>query len=260
MLEINEFGHKIELFYNNKISITQVSDLISVSIDKSDSICLSLLKPNFSSTAVSIISDDVFNGTFHLENGMKISGVNSLLIQEKYLDWEANILTKSYITFKIPADRTDNRSGVAPFNPYFFAVINKLARTIRGFDLVGFGQYLSSEELNFVHQYCSFHPELRNFIFSKVGINNGNRVQIPCKVFELFVESALAHVDGYRDKIRFSTMFQSRGLTDDLEPFTSKFLMEYEHVLDAPTIYKECFDFNYLEGSGGLLDVLNLPF
>lgn len=260
MLKINEFGHKIEFFYNNKISIAQVSDAISLSIDGSNSIILSSLTPVFISSAVSSLNDDILNSVFHLENGIQISGVNAHLIQEKYLDWEADKLEKTHVTFKIPTDRADNRSGVAPYNPYFFAVINHIARTIRGFDLVGFGQYLSTNELSFVHQYCSFHPALRKFIFSKGELNNANMVLIPCKVFELIVESALAHVDGYRDKIRFSSLYQSRGLTDDLEPFTSMFLMEYDHVLDAPSIYKESFDFNYLESSGGLLDILNLPF
>lgn len=263
MLKINEFGHSIEIFYNNKISITQVSDAFGISIDGSNSINLTILAPSFNSSAVSNLNDDILNGVFHLDNGINISGVNAHLIQEKYLDWEASVLNKSHITFKIPTDRTDNSSGVAPYHPYFFAVINNLARTIRGFDLVGFGQYLSTNELRFVHQYCSFHPSLRKFIFSKGELKNDNRVLIPCKVFELIVEGALAHVDGYRDKIRFGALYQSRGLSfdlDDLEPFTSKFLMEYEHVLDAPSIYKESFDFNYLESSGGLLDVLNLPF
>lgn len=41
---------------------------------------------------------------------------------------------------------------------------------------------------------------------------------------------------------------------------SSKFLMEYEHVLDAPSIWKESIDFYSYESSGGFLDVLNLPF
>ena len=79
------------------------------------------------------------------------------------------------------------------------------------------------------------------------------------------MDNALAHVEGYRDKIRFESLYQLRDMRIEVESesvdfASSKFLMEYEHVLDAPSIWKESIDFYSYESSGGFLDVLNLPF
>lgn len=263
MLELIENEVKIIVKINNKLSIKDVNDIIDIELNHKI-FNLNQLIFKFTSTTASD-EEDIFHGYFTLSNDIKLSDYNSEKLQRLYLQWEKIQLSRSSVTFKIPMDRYDCNSGVAPFNPYFFAIVNNLARTSHGFDLVGFGKYLSDNELKFVHQYCSFHPSLRDYLCIKKESSVSERIVIPCKVFELIVDSALAHVSGYRDKIRFKSLYHSRNIGIELdldnEDFsTSKFLIEFDHVLDSPSIYKESFDFNYYESSGGFLDVLNLPF
>lgn len=265
MLEINDLNQKIELINNNKLSISQVSDAFKISFSAGEYVLLTSLNPRFNSSSIFDEDENLLNGEFVFDNGIKLTGEDSLILQKHYLAWEADCLNRNSVCFKLPRNRDDRMGGVTPSNPYFFAAINKVARVLRGFDLIGFGQYISKEEMAFVHQYCSFHPVLRRFILSKSNFESLDRVIIPCAVFELFVENALAHVEGYRDKLRFQSLYLTRGVLlngdpDGLDISESKYLMECEHVLDAPSIYKENFDFGTLESSGGLLDVLNLPF
>lgn len=264
MLELNENGCTITVKLKNKLSIENVSDIICLSVND-DELPLTQLSPKFKSTSVSSDDDNILNGQFSLSNGIVFSIPNSVELQNLYLEWEAIQLDRSCITFKVPSSRYDTKGGVAPYNPYFFAVVNKLARTTHGFDLIGFGEYLTRNEMKFVHQYCSFHPALRKYISLKDESGISERVSIGCKIFELIVDNALAHVEGYRDKIRFESLYQMRDIQVEVELeqddfATSKFLMEYEHVLDSPSIWKESIDFYNYESSGGFLDVLNLPF
>ncbi len=264
MLELKENGCNITITLKNKLSIENVSDIICLSVNN-EQLPLTQLAPKFKSTSVNSDDENILNGIFTLSNGIIFSAPNSTELQNLYLQWEATQLNRSSITFKVPTSRYDSKGGVAPYNPYFFAIVNKLARTTHGFDLIGFGEYLSRNEMKFVHQYCSFHPALRNYISLKDESGISERVSISCKAFELIVDNALAHVEGYRDKIRFESLYQLRDMRIEVESesvdfASSKFLMEYEHVLDAPSIWKESIDFYSYESSGGFLDVLNLPF
>lgn len=264
MLELNENGCLIAITLKNKLSIDKVSDIICLTLNN-EHISLTSLAPKFKSVSVSSDDENILNGNFTLSNGIFISDSNSVELQKLYLKWEVKQLNRSSITFKVPSNRYDSKGGVAPYNPYFFAVVNKLARTTHGFDLIGFGEYLSLNEMKFVHQYCSFHPALRKYISLKDESGISERVSISCKSFELIVDNALAHVVGYRDKVRFESLYQMRDMQivaelDENDFGTSKFLIEYDHVLDSPSIWKESIDFYNYESSGGLLDVLNLPF
>lgn len=257
-------GSEIEISINNKLSIKCVSDAFNIRIENKIK-CLTELHPSFLSTEINEENEALLNGSFELSNGMIISGLQALNLQQQYLAWEDTQLCKKNVTFKVPLSKEDCKGGVAPYNPYFFAIINKLARTSKNFDLKGVGEYLSQREIDFVHQYCSFHPALRQFLSIKDDYFHSDRTMIPCKIFELMVESALAHVEGYRDKIRFKALYESRALTlnkdgDDLDTDTIKFLMENEHVLDSLSIWSEDFDFYSNQSSGGFLDMLNLPF
>lgn len=264
MLELNENGCLISISLKNKLSIEKVSDIICLSVNN-EHINLTSLSPKFKSDSISNEDENILRGIFTLSNGICFSEINSMALQNLYLQWEENQLSRSSVTFKVPSSRYDDKGGVAPYNPYFFAVVNKLARRSHGFDLIGFGEYLLWNEMKFVHQYCSFHPALRKYITLKDESGISERISISCKAFELIVENALAHVAGYRDKIRFESLYQMRGMEigidlDNNDFTTSKFLMEYDHVLDSPSIWKESIDFYNYESSGGLLDVLNLPF
>lgn len=260
MLSFQENNSDISIILNNKLSITQVSDIFNICYD-SKSWTLTQFEPVFHSEAISDLSDDLFIGTFSLNNGMKITGSNSLELQKIYLEWEAEQLNRNFITFLLPENKNDLYCGIAPFNPYFFAVINKLARSSHGLDLIGLGTFLSKRELKFIHQYCSFHPALRNFLSLKNP--DSKRVILSCKIVELLVDNAISHVVGYRDKMRFKNLYTSNNIdisTDEVNFFSTKFLMEYDHILDSSSIWKEEFDFFNSVSHGGQLDILNLPF
>lgn len=266
MLDINENGKHIRICLTNKLSISSVNDIIHLTVDNLDN-NLRDSALQFKSTSINSDDENIFNGVFTFANGLTISGENAIELQKLYLDWEALQLERTNVTFKVPSSRNDSTGGVAPFNPYFFAVVNKVARISKSFDLTGFGEYLTLQELQFVHQYCSFHPDLRKYISIKDEFGSAERVSISCKAFELIVVNALAHVEGYRDKVRFKSLYESRGTQiemhtdpDDEDLSTSKFLMEFDHVLDSPSIWNESLDFYNYESSGGLLDLLNLPF
>lgn len=264
MLELNENGWNCTVTLKNKLSIDNVSDIVC--FESQNKIILDNMLPlKFTSNSVSSENEDILNGHFTLSDEVDLSVSNSIKVQELYLQWEAEQLERKTVTFKVPTNRFDCKSGVAPYNPYFFAVVNKLARKTHGFDLIGFGEYLNRLELKFVHQYCSFHPELREYISIKDELGSSERVSISCRAFELVVDSALAHVAGFRDKLRFKALYDSRSMPIDVgfdsDDFaTTKFLIEYDHVLDSPSIWKESIDFYNYESSGGFLDVLNLPF
>ncbi|MBF4453888.1 hypothetical protein IRT38_00470 (plasmid) [Acinetobacter sp. SK-43] len=262
MFSFKENGFDISIGFNNKLSINRVSDNIDISIS-GEKYLLSDLNPIFKSESISNISDEIYIGSFLLNNGISISGENSIELQKAYLLWESNQLNRSNITFILPKNRDDKKSGIPLFHPYFFAVVNKLARTSSGLDLVGFGKYFDQNEINFIHQYCTFHPALRQFLTLKLHLSNSNRIVVQCRIIELILESAIAHVVGYRDKIRFNNLYLSHNIptnNDEIDFFITKFLMEYDHVLDSSCIWKEEFDFFKGVGSGGHLDILNLPF
>lgn len=262
MFSFKENGLDISISFNNKLSINQVSDTLNISFSGKKYL-LTELEPTFKSESISTFSDEILVGSFLLNNGVCISSENSIEIQKKYLSWESSQLNRSNITFILPKSRDDTNSGIPSFHPYFLAVVNKLARTSRGIDLVGYGKYFEQNELNFIHQYCTFHPALRQFLTLKEHLSNSSRIVISCKIIELLLDSAIAHVVGYRDKIRFNNLYLSHNSpinNDEIDFFSSKFLIEYEHVLDSSCIWKEEFDFFKGVGSGGHLDILNLPF
>ncbi|BBL22166.1 MULTISPECIES: hypothetical protein [Acinetobacter] len=265
MLEFIENDKHIQIALKNKLSISSVGEIINLTVDNTN-YNLRGLSPQFKSASISLENENVFNGVFSFTDGLTISGKNSIELQELYLGWEAVQLERTHVTFKVPVSRIDSTGGVAPYNPYFFAVVNKIARISKSFDLIGFGEFLDDREMKFVHQYCSFHPALRKHITMKDEFGSSERVSISCKAFELLVFNALAHVEGYRDKLRFKSLYESRSKQVEMhvdlddEFSSSKFLMEYEHVLDSPSIWNESFDFYNYESSGGLLDFLNLPF
>lgn len=266
MLELHENGKHIKIGLTSKLSISSVNEIIQLTVDNSNH-NLRDLNPQFQSASICSDNENIFNGIFTLSDGLTISGGNAIELQKFYLKWEAAQLERTNVTFKVPSSRNDKTGGVAPFNPYFFAVVNKVARTSKSFDLIGFGEFLSHDELKFVHQYCSFHPALRKYISIKNESGLAERVSISCKSFELIVVNALAHVEGYRDKLRFESLYVLRGCEiakpielDEGDFSSSKFLMEFDHVLDSPSIWSESIDFYNHESSGGLLDILNLPF
>lgn len=270
MLEINNLDQKIKIELKNKMSINSALDLVELSIngkvlDKKE------LEFSFNSFDISDEDDQLFTGEFKVSEGISISDRDALELQKLYLAWEAEKLDRKHVTYMLPSGKDDNKSnGVAMYNPYFLAVANKYSRE-RDFDLLGFGLYLRENEYKFLHQYCAFHPAIRKFITLKDESSTNERTVIQCNIFELVVANGLAHIEGYRDHIRFKSIFESKGieayddgLDDDCDENDEnyicemKFLMEYDHVLDSKSIWSESLDFYSGRSSGGQLDLLNI--
>lgn len=273
MLNFSVSQHRINIELRNKLSVGSPKELLKLSIDNSlvsqeDLLC------SFDSTDISDHDEQLFDGTFQLTKDLTVDGEAALELQKLYLSWESEKLDRKQVSYTLPCNRDENKSnGVALYNPYFLAIANKCSRE-RSFDLLGFGQYLSEKEMHFLHQYCAFHPAIKRFLTAKdkACLVDGRSI-IPCNIFEMVVENGLAHIEGYRDHLRFQKLFEARSIEsfDDLSEFDDedeelgdivdlKFLIEYDHVLDSPSIWSENLDFYSKTSSGGQLDLLNMPF
>lgn len=268
MLNIQNSQNSMTIELSKKLSLNAATDLIKLSID-------GLLVPQdevlftFNSTDISDDDDRLFIGEFRVNEDLVIDGEDALKLQQMYLNWEDEKLNRTHVSYTLPSNRNSDKSnGVAIYNPYFLAAINKHSRN-RNFDMLGFGRYLDEREFAFLHQYCAFHPAIRRFIATKDDYSIGGHITIPCHIFEMVIENGLAHIEGYRDHIRFKGIFESRNIeiVDDFEEDEDttdlsniKFLIEYDHVLDSPSIWNESLDFYSKTSSGGQLDLLNMPF
>ena len=135
MLEFIENDKHIQIALKNKLSISSVGEIINLTVDNTN-YNLRGLSPQFKSASISLENENVFNGVFSFTDGLTISGKNSIELQELYLGWEAVQLERTHVTFKVPVSRIDSTGGVAPYNPYFFAVVNKIARISKSSDRV----------------------------------------------------------------------------------------------------------------------------
>jgi hypothetical protein len=245
-------GNSIEIEILNKLSVSNFLSLLNVKINgqkyevtHDDFI--------FSSNGVFVENQiNVSNGHFSLKNGMIFSLEDSLNLQEFYLNWEKSILdNKNSVLFKIPENRNDLSGGIPQSNPFFHAVLNKIARKyeIQPYKL---GSYLSEKETKFCYQYVAFHPSSLNLVISRLDLSNiKKRAPITTDMFELIMNQALKHVSGYRDNLRYAEFAKMNNLHFKKE---YKFLVEYEHILDAD-LKSEKIDFQYREAVGGFLDI-----
>ena len=75
-------------------------------------------------------------------------------------------------------------------------------------------------------------------------------------MFEQLVANACSHIEGYRDSLRHKKFAEINGIKPDFEEI--KFLIEYDHVLDA-NISDESINFQDGSSEGGMLELFNLP-
>lgn len=263
MLVFEESGREIKIMKSMKLSISTATDILNVFIDENP---YKLIDSDLKFNSTDILNDQLLIGNFTLCDSIVLTVEDSFLLQNIYLDWESQQLQRSYITFNNPSSKADTNGGVASYHPYFTAIVNKISR-YKNFDLKGFGKYLSDTEMKFVHQYSAFHPELNKFVKLRDALPSTNRNLLPCGMFDLVVCNALAHVECYRDRVRFDTLYEARNFKTNDSNFTEyfdlnscKLMMDYDHVLDSPSIWSEKLDFLNSQSSGGFLDLLNLPF
>lgn len=238
----------------NKLSISDVRNLLKVTIN---GVNYTVSTNDFIFNSVGIENDNptIFKGQFELLNGMVFSVEDSIKLQKMYLQWETETLSKSSIVYKIPKGRNDTSAGIPIYNPYFIAMYSRMCRQY-GFDLESFGGFSSVKEKIFAYQYAAFHPSMIEFAIGRLKDSSmPDRVVIKDFMFELMIKNACAHIEGYRDHLRFENLSKSNKLEyvkDDL------YFVEYEHILDAD-LSTEYIDFQERVGCGGFLDVLNMP-
>ena len=249
---INDKKITVELI--NKLSFTDVRKILKVTIDGS---IYPVSKNDFLFKSVDIENENptVFEGQFRLLNGMTFSVEDSLILQKMYLDWEAAVLAKESVVYKVNTGRNDTSAGVPMYHPFFNAMYSRMCRK-KGFDLEAFGTFSSEKEKTFAYQYTAFHPSMVEFAVGRLKESSlPQRVVIRDFMFELMMENACAHIEGYRDHLRYEQLAQINNVDYCKD---GKYLIEYDHVLDAD-LSAEFIDFQERSGFGGFLDILNLP-
>ncbi|NWK53194.1 hypothetical protein HYG89_11685 [Acinetobacter sp. SwsAc5] len=249
---INDKKITVELI--NKLSFTDVREILKVTIDGSK---YPVSKNDFLFKSVDIENENptVFYGQFQLLNGMTFSVEDSLTLQKMYIDWEAAVLAKDSVVYKVHAGRSDTSAGVPMYHPYFNAMYSLMCRK-KGFDLEAFGTFSSAKEKTFAYQYTAFHPSMVEFAVGRLKESRlPQRVVVKDFMFELMMENACAHIEGYRDHLRYEQLAQINHVDYCKD---GKYLIEYDHVLDAD-LSSEFIDFQERSGFGGFLDILNLP-
>lgn len=245
---------KVTVEIGNKLSFSDVRELLKVTIDGTN---YAVSNSDFIFKSVDIENDNptIFEGQFELLNGMVFSVEDSIKLQKMYLQWESQALSKSSIVYKIPKGRNDTSAGVPMYNPYFIAMYSRMCRQ-KGFDLESFGGFSSIKEKTFAYQYTAFHPSMIEFAIGRLKDSSmPERVVIKDFMFELMIENACAHIEGYRDHLRFEKLSKINKLEYVKDGL---YLIEYDHILDAD-LSTEFIDFQERVGCGGFLDVLNMP-
>lgn len=245
---------KITVEIINKLSFSDVREILKVEID---GVNYPVSNHDFIFKSVDIEHENptIFDGQFHLLNGMVFSVEDSVALQKMYLDWESNILSKESVVYKVPTGRNDMSAGVPMYHPYFIAMFSSMCRK-KGFDLEAFGCFSSEKEKIFAYQYTAFHPSMIEFAVGKLKESHlPQRVVVRDFMFELMIENACAHVEGYRDHLRFEKLSQMNNVEFTKE---GTYLIEYDHILDAD-LSAEFIDFQERTGCGGFLDILKLP-
>lgn len=247
-------GKEIQIELLGKLSFSDIREIVRLTIDGA----ISPLATNdlqFKSEDIEQEDPTIFSGHFSLSNGMIFSKEDSIAIQKLYLDWETEVLSKDSVVYKIPAGRNDKSAGVPIYHPYFVAMFNRMCRN-KGFDLEAFGTFASQKEKVFAYQYTAFHPSMIDLALGRVKESRlPQRVVVKDFMFELMMENACAHIEGYRDHKRFEKLYQINNMEYEKD---GVYLIEYDHVLDAD-LSQEFINFQNRTGCGGFLDFLNLP-
>ena len=255
MLKIITSAKEYLFSFNGKLSASSVKDILNLTVNGTEYL---LTKDDLTFKSTDILSEfpTIFLGNFSLVDGTVFSVDDSVKIQNLYADWEGRTLNRNTVSYKVPQDRSDQSAGVPAYNPLFLAMVNKVCRD-KGFDLNSFGSFTTKRENLFIQQYTAFHPSIQGFVAKKYLDNNkGFRAQITCKMFEQLVANACSHIEGYRDSLRHKKFAEINGIKPDFEEI--KFLIEYDHVLDA-NISDESINFQDGSSDGGMLELFNLP-
>lgn len=245
---------KITVQMINKLSFSDAREILKVEID---GVNYPVSNTDFIFKSVDIENENptIFEGQFSLLNGLVFSLEDSIAIQKMYLDWESNVLSKESVVYKVPTGRNDNSAGVPVYHPYFVAMFNRMCRK-KGFDLEAFGTFSTHKEKTFAYQYTAFHPSMVEFAIGRLKDSVlPQRVVVKDFMFELMIENACAHIEGYRDHLRFEKLSQLNNVEYSKD---GAYLIEYDHILDAD-LSSEFIDFQDRTGCGGFLDIMNLP-
>lgn len=236
---------------SGKLSINSMFDAFNIYLNDE---LVSFKDISFTSGTEEIF-ENILNGHFEIKSN-KIDENNSIILQKLYIECESKFKDRAFINFRLSGS-PNSQGGFARGLTGFHALINCLAREFYGFDLISFATYLSIDELRFIQEYCSFHPRIREHIIKKNNTKN-NLVVIPTAQLNILIKAALSHVRGYRDFLRLSPMLEKKNISDgfyDSGIYANGLTVSNKFLIDSET-----FNFNNGEMSGGLLDILSLPF
>lgn len=258
MFKTNIDGLAVELSFKNKLSFNCFSSVIDLKINGVD-YPLSADDLILQSEEM-LVEDEMFvRGNFKLANGITFSEDDSLALQKMYAQWEESVLSRSNVLYKMPVGREDQSAGIARFNPFFHALMTHIGRKQFGFGGVGLGRFFESNELDFAYQYIAYHPDLHGHLAKREAkLFAGGRVILNKEVAKKMARNACMHIEGYRDSERYRAVWKKNSQAQSSESYI-KHLMEYDHVLDSG-IHQESLNLASSSSSGGLLNILDLPF